>query len=117
MPYCQVIDCFSIGMPWPTGILNARNAMVRTNDDAQFATAIDECGQDSSRLEQVLNVPERVRLRPVLRLRPCWTAFLSILGGRCRERCLALRFILGRGPIGEIERDASYQRDDQACGK
>jgi hypothetical protein len=32
-----------------------------------------------SRLEQVLNVPQRVRLRPVLRLRPCWEAFLSIL--------------------------------------
>jgi hypothetical protein len=32
-----------------------------------------------SHLEQVLNVPERVRLRPVLRLRPCWKNFLSIL--------------------------------------
>ena len=34
-----------------------------------------------SHLEQVLNVPQRVRLRPVLRLRPCWMTFFSSLPG------------------------------------
>jgi hypothetical protein len=42
----------------------------------------EKARQRRSPLEQVLNVPQRVRLRPVLRLRPCWTSLLSIL----RER-------------------------------
>jgi hypothetical protein len=32
-----------------------------------------------SRLEHILNVAQRLRLRRVFRLRPCWRAFLSIL--------------------------------------
>jgi hypothetical protein len=32
-----------------------------------------------SRLEEILNVPQRVRLRYFSRLRPRWAAFLSIL--------------------------------------
>ena len=35
--------------------------------------------QRRSRFESLLNVPQRVRLRGFLQLRPCWTAFLSIL--------------------------------------
>ena len=27
------------------------------------------------------------------------------------------RFVLSRGPIGEIERETSYQSDEQACDK
>jgi hypothetical protein len=34
-----------------------------------------------SRLESILNVAQRLRLRCFHRLRPCWTAFLSILQG------------------------------------
>ena len=32
-----------------------------------------------SHLESILNVAQRLRLRCFLRLRPCWTNFLSIL--------------------------------------
>jgi hypothetical protein len=34
-----------------------------------------------------------------------------------KVRRQVLRFVLGRGPVGEIEHDASYQSDDQASGK
>jgi hypothetical protein len=30
-------------------------------------------------------------------------------------KCYGSRFVLSRGSVGEIERDASYQRDEQAC--
>jgi hypothetical protein len=28
-----------------------------------------------------------------------------------------LRFVLGRGPVGEVERDGSYNGDEQGCNK
>ena len=37
--------------------------------------------QRRSHLESILNVAQRLRLRCFHRLRPCWTAFLSILRG------------------------------------
>ncbi len=45
-------------------------------------------------LARILNVPQRVRLRFLLRLRPCWTDFLSILRDlfRCPICALAIEF-------------------------
>ncbi|MGH7148503.1 MAG: hypothetical protein ACREIJ_11480, partial [Nitrospiraceae bacterium] len=42
----------------------------------------EKARQFRSHLESILNVAQRLRLRCFHRLRPCWTAFLSIL----RER-------------------------------
>ena len=48
-----------------------------------FALAQDaeKVRQLRSRLESILNVALRLRFRCFHRLRPCWTAFLSILRG------------------------------------
>jgi hypothetical protein len=51
----------------------------RASGECEHEQDAEKAFQLCSRLEQVLNVPQRVRLRPVLRLRPCWEAFLSIL--------------------------------------
>jgi hypothetical protein len=42
---------------------------------------------------------------------------LEIAGAERQVRCYVLRFALSRGSVGEIERDASYQSDDQTCDK
>jgi hypothetical protein len=39
-----------------------------------------------SRLVNILNVPQMVRLRYCWRLQPCWIAFLSILPFRPQKR-------------------------------
>jgi hypothetical protein len=54
-------------------------------------------------------LPELVFLQPV--------ADEGKIGAGRRVRRVALRFVLSRGPVGEIKRDASYQSDDQASGK
>jgi hypothetical protein len=44
-------------------------------------TAAEKVRPRRSQLARILNVPLRVRLRFLLRLRPCWTNFLSSLPG------------------------------------
>ncbi len=47
---------------------------------ASFVPCLRRSGfAQAGRLERILNVALRLRLRCVRRLRPCWTAFLSIL--------------------------------------
>jgi len=45
----------------------------------RFNQGAEKIRQRRSRLESILNVAERLRLRCFHRLRPCWTAFLSTL--------------------------------------
>lgn len=63
----------------------ARKAFVPVQGRRLFYCPNAETGfQLCSRLENILNVPERVRRRCFLRLRPCWNTRLSMLELRRR---------------------------------
>jgi hypothetical protein len=47
-----------------------------------FLQTAENDRQLRSRLEDILNVPQRVRLRCLLHLRPCWTIVLNSLNRR-----------------------------------
>lgn len=47
-----------------------------------FLQTAENDRQLRSRLEDILNVPQRVRLRCLLNLTPCWTIVLSSLNRR-----------------------------------
>ena len=70
---------FHVSLTKPLRIASARIGAGRASGECEHEQDAEKAFQLCSRLEQVLNVPQRVRLRPVLRLRPCWEAFLSIL--------------------------------------
>ena len=51
---------------------------------------VEKVPQLRSRLESILNVAQRLRLRCFHRLRPCWTSFLSVL-----RKCLSVKSHMG----------------------
>ena len=70
---------FHISLTKSLRIASTRIGVGRAPGEHEHEQDAEKAPQLRSRLEQVLNVPLRVRLRSVLRLRPCWESFLSIL--------------------------------------
>ena len=85
---------FHISLTKSLRIASARIGAGRASGECEHEQDAEKALQLCSRLEQILNVPLRVRLRPVLRLRPCLGQGASRRARVWRVRSLAFLCIL-----------------------